>query len=66
MSQWSHEEELLADYSSHMRAPWQVRPGLAGVVGLAICAAIVWAGLSVGRGKRGHADGAPTDKVHFV
>jgi hypothetical protein len=66
MSQWSHEEELLADYSAHMRAPWEVRPGLAGAVGIAICAAVVWAGLSAGRGKRGQADGVPADKVHFV
>lgn len=66
MSQWSHEEELLADYSAHMRAPWEVRSGLAGAVGLAICAAVVWAGLSAGRGKPGHVDGAPADKVHFV
>merc|ERR1719333_478323 len=66
MSQWSHEEELLADYSAHMRAPWEVRPGLAGAAGIAICAAVVWAGLSAGRGKRGQADGVPADKVHFV
>jgi len=66
MSQWSHEEELLADYSAHMRAPWEVRSGLAGAVGLAICAAVVWAGLSAGRGKPGRVDGAPAEKVHFV
>jgi hypothetical protein len=27
MSQWSHEEELAADYSSHIAAPWEARHG---------------------------------------
>merc|ERR1719197_1622299 len=42
MSQWIHEEELLADYSAHMQAPWEVRSGFIGVLGFAICVAVVW------------------------
>merc|ERR1719464_2580494 len=45
MSQWSEEEELVGDYSSQLRAPWESRHGLAlgGVVLLAIAA--LWASM---------------------
>merc|ERR1719428_1332874 len=51
MSQWSHEEEFVGDYSAHMTAPWETRHGLAGAVGVAICAAVLWVGLSAGPAK---------------
>jgi len=48
MSQWSEEEELLTDYSKHLRAPWDIRGGLArlaatvGGIG-ALLIAVLWA-----------------------
>jgi len=40
MSQWSEEEELLTDYSKHLRAPWELPFGLKG-----LAAAVGGAGL---------------------
>jgi len=65
MSQWSHEEEFVGDYSAHMTAPWETRRGLAGAVGVAICAAVLWVGLSAGPAKSGLASG-DARKLHLV
>jgi len=69
MSQWSHEEELHADYTLRLRAPWEARHGLAGVAGVAMCAAAIWAFFSGGRGEQelpGLGMGSRGRKSHFV
>jgi len=43
MSQWSEEEELIADYSLHLRAPWEGSRWLARICSVALFAALVWA-----------------------
>jgi hypothetical protein len=43
MSQWSSEEELIADYKVHLRAPWE-RSGPAAVLGAAALALAMFGG----------------------
>jgi len=48
MSQWSEEEELLTDYSKHLRAPWELPFGLRGLAAGfggagAVFVAMLWA-----------------------
>jgi len=67
MSQWSHEEELIADYSGTIRAPWESRHfAVCGIMLLLACGAIG----TMGFGRRMmNSDAAllPThSKAHFV
>lgn len=69
MSQWSEEEELLADYSAQLRAPWEAR-GSGVLAAAALAAAGLLLGISTltGRGK-GHTSAGAWDtpgKSHFV
>jgi len=66
MSQWSEEEELLVDYASQLRWPWLVRHGLAGAVGMAVCASAIWVGLFAGRESKGHVLGGSAGRSFAV
>lgn len=52
MGQWSAEEELFADYSGHLTAPWEKRSGLSiflfGIVGLIAALAFAKSGQAKG------------------
>eukprot|EP00929_Paragymnodinium_shiwhaense_P049619 TRINITY_DN2501_c0_g2_i1.p1 TRINITY_DN2501_c0_g2~~TRINITY_DN2501_c0_g2_i1.p1 ORF type:complete len:570 (-),score=170.14 TRINITY_DN2501_c0_g2_i1:118-1827(-) len=76
MSQWSEEEELIADYSSQLRAPWErsrfALSGFAGLTaaGLMVCMAMVSSGVGrpqqSGGGKAMSASVFDNHKAHYV
>eukprot|EP00928_Gymnodinium_smaydae_P007430 TRINITY_DN1266_c0_g3_i1.p1 TRINITY_DN1266_c0_g3~~TRINITY_DN1266_c0_g3_i1.p1 ORF type:complete len:594 (+),score=124.53 TRINITY_DN1266_c0_g3_i1:214-1782(+) len=51
MSQWSEEEERIADYSLQLRAPWE-RTRFGSVAGLALFALVVLSAGALGTGKK--------------
>lgn len=67
MSQWSHEEELIASYGAELRAPWEEARGL-GAGGLLLLAAAAVAALRLGRKSSGDPFVLPlhSGKSHFV
>jgi hypothetical protein len=68
MSQWSSEEELIADYRVHLRAPWEPSSlGAAVVLGAAALALAMFSG-AAGFSKSAKADSIlPSyQKAHFI
>ncbi|CAK0804647.1 unnamed protein product, partial [Prorocentrum cordatum] len=51
MSQWSSEEELIADYKAHLSAPWQRRMPAAAVLAAALAALAALGGGAASLGK---------------
>merc|ERR1719272_1916670 len=51
MSQWSSEEELIADYKVHLSAPWERRLPAAAVLAAAAAALAAFGGAAAGPGK---------------
>jgi len=51
MGQWSTEEELFADYSSHLHAPWERRSSMSYIILLLIGLVAVLAFAKTGEGK---------------
>lgn len=71
MAQWSEDEELIADYSSVLRAPWQRQRRVATVIAAIVGLALIATGAAVGSsGKRVASGGALgrvfDQKSHFV
>eukprot|EP00927_Polykrikos_kofoidii_P056902 TRINITY_DN509_c0_g2_i1.p1 TRINITY_DN509_c0_g2~~TRINITY_DN509_c0_g2_i1.p1 ORF type:complete len:601 (-),score=97.11 TRINITY_DN509_c0_g2_i1:84-1781(-) len=71
MSQWSEDEELIADYSAHLRAPWDdklKRIGAAG--GISAVLALVWMTTLRGGVGSGNAqssgDACAGHRTHFL
>jgi len=67
MSQWSEEEELIADYSAQMRAPWQRSNSFAliGVSGIALVVMVLRSVFN-GSGKSSNNIFEYQPKAHFV
>merc|ERR1719382_1325601 len=64
MSQWSTEEELLADYGNHLRAPWEKVTGMALMsIGALVVFVLVASRLGIGESLSG---GAPTSGGLFL
>lgn len=66
MSQWSEEEELIADYSLHLHAPWESRLWRAPAGALALLAVFGLAGFRLKNDQTGGKIGFAADKCHFV
>lgn len=66
MSQWSHEEEFLVDYSSEIRAPWAQNNFII-FGGIAILLAALARGvITIGGEQDTHADNLFSTKAHYV
>mmetsp|Transcript_67079 Transcript_67079/g.190315 ORF Transcript_67079/g.190315 Transcript_67079/m.190315 type:complete len:108 (-) Transcript_67079:1-324(-) len=66
MSQWSDEEELIADYRLHLRAPWEGGRA-AGLVGAAmLVAAGVYGAMGVATASKSGSVLPCHQKAHFV
>ncbi|CAK0852007.1 unnamed protein product [Prorocentrum cordatum] len=65
MSQWSSEEELIADYKVHLSAPWERRLPAAAVLAAAAAALAAFGGVASGPGKA-RAVLPCYQKAHFV
>jgi len=66
MSQWSEEEELIADYSLHLHAPWENKLWRAPAGALALLAVFGWVGSRLKNDKIGSPTSCAADKCHFV
>jgi len=65
MSQWSEEEELIADYSLELTAPWDSTKRNALAAGAAVIASILLAAGAVS-GSSKSAPACPFEKAHYV
>jgi len=66
MSQWSEEEELIADYSVHLYAPWEGGHWLGSTGAVLLIVTLALVGTSHFAGKPTAVGGLATDKCHFV
>lgn len=68
MSQWSEEEELIADYSAQLKAPWETNRGAFFSFGALALAVLVFSAKSASNifGSSKVGDGSFETRTHFV